>query len=82
MSNIIDAIRAELDRLDAGGDDGIEVEAHPAGVRFYDTQESAVYDAAEALAALRAVGPDDINPDDGGGFGAAWNALAHLQEVP
>lgn len=77
----IEAIQAELDRLGAGGDDGIEVEPHPSGVRFYDTQESAVYDVAEALAALLAVGLEDIDPEDGGGFGAAWQALARLQEI-
>jgi hypothetical protein len=74
MSNnrqAVDEIRAELERIGAGGDDGIEVESHSAGARFYDTQETAIYDSA---AALRGV-------PSGEGFAEAWNALVHLEEV-
>ena len=75
MGVVIDAIRLELDRLDANDDGtGLEVEAHPAGARFFDTQESAVYEPTEALDALRAL-------PDGAGFEDAWQALAHLEEA-
>lgn len=71
----IESIQTELDRLDANDDGtGLDVEAHEAGARFYDTQESAGYEPDEALDALRAL-------PDGAGFEATWQALAHLRET-
>ena len=74
MSALIEAIAAELDRLDANiNGEGLEVEAHELGARFFDTQERTVYEPEAALAALRAL-------SDGAGYDAACQALAVLPE--
>jgi hypothetical protein len=74
MLAAIESIQAELERLDANDDGtGLDVEAHPGGARFYDTQESAVYDPEEALDALQAL-------PNGAGFEETWQALTRLTE--
>lgn len=70
----VDAIRGELDRLDADGGDGIEVDEETSLVRIYDTQVSDLYDPDAVLDALRAL-------PDGAGFDAVWQALARLPVI-
>lgn len=68
-----DEIERELRRIDDDGALGIEAAPASRGrVCIYDTQETAYYDAAEALKALRAV-------VSGAGFEATWQALADLE---
>lgn len=76
----ITAINKELRRLKANsGGDGIEVKAGPTPntATFFDTQVTATYDADSALQALRNATAEGW---EGGGFEAAWQALALLPE--
>lgn len=70
----VDAIREELDRLDAGGGDGIEADEETSLVRLYDTQVSDLYEPDGVLAALRAL-------PNGAGFEATWEAIGRLTIV-
>ena len=74
----IASIQTHLRRLNAGGDNGIEVSAvldRPQAVCLYDTQEQIYYAIQDVLACLRKL-PDQA------GYEATWMALGTLPEYP
>lgn len=68
-------VTEELERLGAGGPEGIEARPGDGGlldaVELYDTQERMKLSGQRVLELLRAL-------PDGAGFGATWEALAEL----
>lgn len=80
-TTLADQINDELARLGAGSTadaQGIDARVDGTIATVWDTQETAMYDAAEALSALHAV---PICHGYDSGFEAAWNALAALVEL-
>jgi hypothetical protein len=84
LTYLVERIEAELDRLGANGDLGIEVEARsewPEGyLCVYDQQEEASGWAHDILESLEAATIEGHETEENPGFAAAWNALAHLSE--